>query len=50
MVARGHVENGVVVLDGGVRLPEGQEVCVLVRLAVNEKTQAGRTREAAGQE
>ncbi len=29
MVARGHVQNGVVVLDGGVRLPEGQEVTVL---------------------
>lgn len=28
-VARGHVQNGVVVLDGGVRLPEGQEVTVL---------------------
>ena len=29
MIARGHVQNGVVVLDGGVRLPEGQEVTVL---------------------
>jgi hypothetical protein len=29
MVARGHVHNGVVVLDNGVRLPEGQEVTVL---------------------
>ena len=38
MVARGHVQNGVVVLDDGVRLPEGQEVSVLVRLAANEKT------------
>jgi hypothetical protein len=28
MVARGHVQNGVVVLDHGVRLPEGQEVTV----------------------
>ena len=26
---RGRVQNGVVVLDGGVRLPEGQEVTVL---------------------
>ena len=25
----GHVQNGVVVLDNGVRLPEGQEVTVL---------------------
>ena len=28
MVARGHVQNGVVVLDDGVRLPEGQKVTV----------------------
>jgi hypothetical protein len=30
MVARGRVQNGVVVLTDGVRLPEGQEVTVLV--------------------
>ena len=29
MVARGHVKNGVVVLDDGARFPEGQEVTVL---------------------
>jgi len=29
MVARGRVQNGVVVLADGVRLPEGQEVTVL---------------------
>ena len=29
MVARGRVQNGVVVLDNGVSLPEGQEVTVL---------------------
>jgi hypothetical protein len=29
MVARGRVENGGVVLDNGVRLPEGQEEIVL---------------------
>jgi hypothetical protein len=29
MVAHGRVQNGVVVLDNGVRLPEGQEVIVL---------------------
>ena len=29
MVTRGHVKNGVVVLEGGVRLPEGVEVTVL---------------------
>jgi hypothetical protein len=28
MVAHGHVQNGVVVLDDGVRLPEGQQVTV----------------------
>lgn len=30
MVVRGHVREGVVVLDEGVRLPEGQEVTVMV--------------------
>jgi hypothetical protein len=30
MVTRGHVKNGVVVLEGGIRLPEGQAVTVLV--------------------
>ncbi len=30
MVTRGRVQNGVVVLADGVRLPEGQEVTVLV--------------------
>jgi hypothetical protein len=34
MVARGHVRNGVVVLDGGVRLPEGEEVTVLLSAPV----------------
>ncbi len=29
MVARGRVENGVVVLTNGVHLPEGQQVTVL---------------------
>jgi hypothetical protein len=29
MVAHGRVQNGVIVLDNGVRLPEGQEVTVL---------------------
>ena len=29
MVVRGRVQDGVVVLDDGVRLPEGQEVTVL---------------------
>ena len=29
MVARGRVQNGVVVLADGVQLPEGQEVTVL---------------------
>lgn len=30
MAIRGHVQNGVVVLDEGVQLPEGQEVTVSV--------------------
>ena len=30
MVVRGRIRNGVVVLDEGVRLPEGQEVTVVV--------------------
>lgn len=30
MVARAHVRNGVIVLDNGVQLPEGQEVTVHV--------------------
>ena len=29
MVTRGRVQNGVIVLDEGVHLPEGQEVIVL---------------------
>src|SRR5437016_2287159 len=29
MVVRGHVQNGVIVLDDGVRLAEGQKVTVL---------------------
>jgi hypothetical protein len=29
MVARGRVQNGVIVLDQNLRLPEGQEVTVL---------------------
>lgn len=29
MIARGRVQNSVVVLEDGVRLPEGQEVTVL---------------------
>ncbi|MBM3993721.1 MAG: hypothetical protein FJ303_06155 [Planctomycetes bacterium] len=29
MVAHGHVENGVIVLDGDVSLPEGQKVTVV---------------------
>jgi hypothetical protein len=29
MVARGRVQNGVVVLDEGIRLPEGLEVMVV---------------------
>jgi hypothetical protein len=38
MVARGRVQNGVVVLADGVRLPEGQEVTVLVSSPPGAKT------------
>jgi hypothetical protein len=38
MVARGRVQNGVVVLDNGVRLPEGQEVTVLAPDTVPDST------------
>ena len=34
MVARGRVRDGVVVLENGVRLPEGQEVTVLADATV----------------
>lgn len=30
MTYQGHVQNGVVLLDGDVRLPEGAKVCVEV--------------------
>jgi hypothetical protein len=30
MIVRGHVQNGVVILDEGVQLPEGQKVSVTV--------------------
>ena len=35
MVAHGRVQNGVVVLDNGVCLPEGQEVTVLAHGTVS---------------
>jgi hypothetical protein len=34
MVVRGRVQDGVVVLANGVRLPEGQEVTVLAHATV----------------
>jgi hypothetical protein len=34
MVARGRVQDGVIVLDNGVRFPEGQVVTVLAHVAV----------------
>jgi hypothetical protein len=37
MVARGRVQNGVVVLAEGVQLPEGQEVTVLASVPVGPK-------------
>jgi hypothetical protein len=38
VVTHGRVRNGVVVLDDGVRLPEGQEVTVLVRSQAIEQS------------
>ena len=35
MVARGFVQNGVIVLADGARLPEGQEVTVFVARQVD---------------
>jgi hypothetical protein len=39
MVARGRVRNGVVVLDNGAHLPEGQEVMVLAPAASPQDAQ-----------
>ncbi|HEV2970922.1 MAG TPA: hypothetical protein VGY55_13200 [Pirellulales bacterium] len=39
MVVRGHVQNGVVVLDNGVRLPEGEEVTVLAAAPTQDSPQ-----------
>ena len=37
MVVRGHVQNGVIVLDEGVRLPEGQAVTVVASDVVTQE-------------
>ena len=42
MVAHGRVQDGVVVLDNGVRLPEGQEVTVLAHGTVPARPADGR--------
>lgn len=39
MVARGRLRNGVVVLDNGAHLPEGQEVMVLTPVTVPQNAQ-----------
>ena len=41
MVARGRVQDGVVVLDNGVRLPEGQEVTVVAHATLPPDPTAG---------
>jgi len=41
MVIRGRVQEGVVVLDNGIRLPEGQVVTVLAPEASRAGTQIG---------
>lgn len=40
MIARGHVQNGIVILDEGVQFPEGQEVTVVAneRLTVSSQS------------
>ncbi len=45
MVVHGRVQNGVVVLDNGARLPEGQEVTVLVHgtLSPSPRMEGART-------
>ncbi len=40
MVTHGRVQNGVVVLDNGVRWPEGQEVTVLAQGTVLTTSQS----------
>ncbi|MCI0643136.1 MAG: hypothetical protein L0Y72_31295 [Gemmataceae bacterium] len=40
MVARGRVQNGVVVLADDVRLPEGEDVTVLAPTPGGSKTQS----------
>jgi hypothetical protein len=37
MVIRGRVKNGVVVLDDGVRLPEGEEVTIVSANATRDQ-------------
>jgi hypothetical protein len=39
MVTSGHVKNGVIVLNNGIQLPEGQEVTVLIPAASPAGTQ-----------
>jgi hypothetical protein len=44
MVVRGRVQNGVVVLDDGVRLPEGEEVTVLAPATLPSGSRVERSR------
>jgi hypothetical protein len=50
VVVRGHVRNGVVVLDAGVQLAEGQEVTVLAHESVQgaSHSQCSLARQTAG--
>jgi hypothetical protein len=43
MVARGHVQNGVVVLDDGVHFPEGQQVTIVPLQSPAPATTQGRS-------
>jgi hypothetical protein len=47
MFARGHVENGVIVLDDGVRLPEGQEVTAVARVTESASESISQERQDA---
>jgi len=44
MTARGHVQNGVIVLEQGVRFPEGQPVIVTPSEANNDSVAADSAR------
>lgn len=44
MVISGHIENGVVVLDGGISLPEGAQVSIIFPVAMSYSADRPRKR------